>query len=349
MQLSSRGLQLVSLPPNLAGFRKRPLLESQTSIFLTGSLVIVWLYFWLRYNFWSFEILLGLGWLSFASVLIKYSRAVISRFFDDVRLLVEDDSVPCLIELAKESHDRATSNLFFLFSGPLVVGIVVLTFIAPTFPTASLKLCAATSLAVIFLFAGKGFWGVFTAVSIIYQLTRLKLRIDPFYPDGKGGFGIVENFLNKVGWCFFTGGLLLPMAYRFGRDVSSPAGKSLVYGFLILFFVTGIIGMFVSKLGVDWVYRRIRTEAMKESAKRMRGSLDGDQFRKELQIQAFLEKTISPGPDKKKVFTTLLQPLIGALPLGGTKYAAQIQAIVPQLKEAVPKLLDTLLSFLPTK
>lgn len=296
-----------------------PILESQLSLPLAILLLIAWSFigFWTR--FWSPGIFLGLAWLGAASFFIQSSRGVTKRFFGDMEVLAKNDKEHLKVFLTS-SHQLLTSHRFLLFGLPLICGVFVLVGWSHAFSDDRLAILGAVTLGLVFLFAGKGFWGVWAAMIILYKVSRLKLAIDPFYTDGKGGFTVLDDFLEKVGWYFFTGGLLLPMAYEFGQAAALTWVKLLVAAFLVLFFATGIFGTVGGKFLIISLYDAARREAMRESANRMRTLLAAhdpkEEIEEEMRVQASLEKMSRSQQEKYKFLTLLLQILLGAIPLG---------------------------------
>jgi hypothetical protein len=297
---------------------KSELLESVNSRTLAFVFLILWLAAGVASGYWSHGMFFALAWLAIASYLIQSSRQIAQQFLDDLEVLVEDNDVD-FKRISASFPVSLTSDKFLFFSVPLVLGITALVGLSDIFPEELITLLALLTLGVVFLFAGKGFWGVCVAILYIYKVTRINLVIDSFFPDGKGGFTIPDDFLHKVGWYFFSGGLLLPMAFEFGRDATNDISRLLVAAFLIVFFATGIFAMIIGKFVIILAYESARRRAMRDTAKRMRKLIaDGGtkvEIENEAKLQESLEKMSRPRVDRYKFFNILPQVFTAAVPL----------------------------------
>ncbi len=294
------------------------MLEAPRSRLLAAGFAIAWVFAGINSGFWSQGVFFALAWLFAASTLIRSSRNVVRQFIDDIGFLgVRDDSAR--EALAKRCLAELRSNWFLAFSAPLVAGIITLTGLSETFPGGLTPILAGFTLGVVFLYAGKGFWGICVATLLLHRLTREKLELDPFYPDGKGGFTIPETFLHNVGWHFFSGGLLLPMAFEFGQHSTLPLAKLLVAVFMLLFFLAGILGIVYGKAVVVYAYEKARRHEMHRIATRMRELVESgapaEAISNEAKKHASVEKMSHPQLDRYRVLAVLPQVVVAALPL----------------------------------
>ena len=179
--------------------KRRLLLESGSSVTPALVLFALWAVYLVATGYWSKGILFALAWLAIASYLIQSSRDVARQFFIDLQVLAKTES-SVLETLTTAFLESLTSNKFLFFSLPLVAGIIALIEFSDIFPEGFATLLAYVTLGLVFLFAGKGFWGVCAATLYLFRTTRVNLAIDPFFPDGKGGFTIPDDFLHRVGW-----------------------------------------------------------------------------------------------------------------------------------------------------
>lgn len=296
----------------------REFLETRDTHWPALVLLALWLPVFASEGYWSSGIFFALVWFALASHLIRSSREIAREFVDHLEVICPDDS-DALATLAETLPRDLRSNHFLFFSLPFMIGIVALVVISDIFPEGLPTVLAALTLGWIFLYAGKGFWGVCVALRSVFRMTHLRVCIDPFYADGRGGFTIADDFLHKVGWYFFSGGLLLPMAFEFGRGTDNPAGQLLVAAFLLAFFATGTIAIVAGKILISGAYESARRQAMRESACHMRALIaEGagkEAIAREAQLQAGLEKLSKPRLDRYRFFGLLPQIFTAALPL----------------------------------
>lgn len=326
--------------PGLAALRPtRELLESSDTRWPALILFCLWLIVGVVEGYWSKGVFFALGWLALASYLIRSSRDIAISFVDDLEVICPDQSA-ALATFSDSLLGDLKSNRFLYFSLPFLFAIVALVEFSDIFPEGLPTLLAALTLGWVFVYAGKGFWGVYAAVRGIYRMTRLQVCIDPFYPDGKGGFTIADDFLNKIGWYFFSGGLLLPMAFEIGRDAETDVAKALVAAFLVIFFVTGVTALVAGKIVINQTYESARRLALRKTSRQMRALItEGGEKRvvdAEAQLQSRLEKLNQPGLDRYRFFGLLPQVLTASVPLATYgeaslwKFATDVFAIFAQ-------------------
>lgn len=218
------------------------------SIILFGVIPFIFLLFLSYYTdyysiIFNVGVLFSLIWLSLSTYLIRYGYLTLQDFFERNSDLVEDTKH--LEDLKREIFGKNSDYTFSIFSIPLIIiADIVLLKVFQSAPLV-MKLWVLIVFSLLFLFAGIGFWGVLVMVQTVREFVSLKLKVNPFHPDGFGGMKNIGNFSVTISILFSTGSLVFPLVFHIVRNLAVDYLCSIVIGVVSLFVFFVIISFLI--------------------------------------------------------------------------------------------------------
>lgn len=202
--------------------------------------------------------IMALTWLNLGPYFIwYYDQRLLPQFFTKASEIVSDTNR--LHRLARK-YDRLFSHRYWIITIPwavivicAVLGLRLLGFIGVFYwviVIGGVWISVLTSI---------GFWGVFTTMLAIREISQEHLSIDPFHPDKLGGLSCIGYYAIGTTLLFSTGSLFLPVIFEF---VSQGQAGGIAASILLF-----AVSMFSGFTLLSFLYPTIKTNRAAQSAR----------------------------------------------------------------------------------
>jgi hypothetical protein len=212
------------------------------------------------------SVVMALAWLTFGPWLFRDAIRLSGEVLESYRLLFPTPEA--WSELHRVHHSRLTTGWLW-FSAPwtLICTSIVLAVFYPAAEGLTL-LWAGLAFGTLFLWSGRGFWGVIALLRFVRDFARAGVTYRPYHPDHFGGLSAIGAYAARGALYFSSGALVLPLAFdtiglsQATMPALGPAISYLLTATFILFVLLAfVLPLFEIKGYADRERERVTAEA----------------------------------------------------------------------------------------
>lgn len=203
----------------------------------------------------------------------KYDTSVLPGFFTDVEELVADSDISTLKDIESRSSSRFRTKHFGFVGLWTVAVVAVLPLNASYFASQGIVFDSVLYfLYIIFLInfgvlSGLGLFSVAVTIYTIWEVSNLKLHIEPLHPDGLGGLSVFGDFSISSTLLISNGALAIPLAFDM---VTSDLGGVIVYAGVGLYILLIILAFVYPTYRINRKAQKLREEHLDQFRNKVR-------------------------------------------------------------------------------